>query len=301
MIIPPKSQPDQTIAHSINRSERFRKRTLEIEASPEPGTKRPRHIDMVRRELLSNLSSTHRTNRESLAAPSRETYEVEPAESGNVEIDAETPSVYDQPIGSSQSQDSAFSTSTTLVESVAEPSAAETLRLRLRYAMYKVNTDQIESPISRLEIDVPRSPLKPQLVIRDPPAETMRRFHGLPKKTAHSSSGHRPLQVLEPGPEIRSAPTYGPWEPDRSAQYGPITSPVWSAEKTQGPYYSVSTKPVERTKTSRQCSPSPKRRHAVSQDRDVGSRRPGGAERDITSSAVKGTAADSLLRLGGRA
>lgn len=177
--------------------------------------------------------------------------------------------------------------------------------------MYKVRTDQIESPISRLEIDVPTdspSPTtsKPRLVIRDPPEETMRRFHGLPRKAGRSDdSRQRARQVLEPGPEICSTPKYGPWEADQSCpRYGPIVSPVWGVGSVgHGPYYASTPKPAVMSPSSQQSSPSPEPMYVSPYARGAGSdgKGRGGArdERDLLSSAIKGKAADSLLRLSG--
>lgn len=127
----------------------------------------------------------------------------------------------------------------------------------------------------------------------------MRAFHQSSRKTTHPSSRTERRQVLEPGPEI-SAARYGPWQSDSELRFGPLISPRPEVDQLKGPYYSARKAPAIEETHDRDDDSDEEiedlRLESGHQYRYASGA--SGVERDLTSSVVKGKAADSLLRLG---
>ncbi|KAL9087569.1 MAG: hypothetical protein Q9159_003585 [Coniocarpon cinnabarinum] len=212
-----------------------------------------------------------------------------------------------QQINQPTSQGSAMRTALpTTTEGTSQSSVAELLKTRLRLAAFKVKTDQTNTPLSRLETNQSEATMRPRIQIQDPPECIRQAFQ---RKQARRRS--HPVPSLS-WPAERAQPDQVPGPNGHPGSYHYIKAPLpqpppgtdWTGEDGRVP---ATTEPVPTTPSSAgECSD-------CSDDEDIRdvdalATKAGTAplryapisvqDRDLTSSAVKGQAADSLLQLG---
>ena len=186
---------------------------------------------------------------------------------------------------------------------------AELLQTRLRLAMFKVRTEQTHASFSELEALVPVSPPKERLIIKDPPSKIMRRYRRMIQHTKTRPEKRNSVGLLpafEPTHDINWGDTPTSYEGEHVIDPR-LESP--GAEKSQHARKGGSVESKNQTEIpdrldSRQDSHSysdeehGKDFHLESQVRGGRVHRVMNCDRDLTSSAVKGRAADCLLQLG---
>ncbi|KAL8709188.1 MAG: hypothetical protein Q9220_006068 [cf. Caloplaca sp. 1 TL-2023] len=195
-------------------------------------------------------------------------------ESGNIstqDTGNNTISTYvdSDPEGDTMNTQQTAATELSLSSGISVISHAETLRLRLRFALYKVQTNQIHVPLSQLRFPSQRSHES--------------RIPSTPSSASEGSSKPRllPAAVLEPSQR-----------PNRNARQTQITSSSPASDEDSPPKVEANAVPRPRIRLSQQISSPP--------DSHNGEQGPSQAEdRALNSSAVKGHAAISLLDLRG--
>ncbi|KAL8849244.1 MAG: hypothetical protein Q9221_005774 [Calogaya cf. arnoldii] len=163
-------------------------------------------------------------------------------------------------------------TETSLPSGLSTISRAETLRLRLRVALFKVQTDQTNIPVSQLRLPTssfpelnPSAPSSRRANVEPPrllPAPILRltvQPNGLPQSS----------QMLSSPPETRAG------SPSKAPDSGNFRTPSL---------------PLSKVRLSQQLSSPPNSQNGDVNDRDV-------EDSHLSSSAVKGEAAISLLGL----
>ena len=173
------------------------------------------------------------------------------------------------------------------------------LQLRLRLASYKIRTNQIDIPMDRLQIKTtgnsPRLPVLPR-------ANTSKRRHPLPS-TATTLSNIPNIRLQRPSSANEKSTTDPPQEPDLSSS--PPAPHRSSSNSNHGNSDETDTPPTPPSKdTGDVCDGFatpllPKQRegslHPPLLGTPLGDDRK--SERELTSSVVKGRAADGLLSL----
>jgi hypothetical protein len=149
------------------------------------------------------------------------------------------------------------------------------MRLRLRLAAFKVQSNQMDIPISQLRIKtLPMSPKLPKL----PKLPSLPR----PSATANTSQRRTPLPSAIPEISLQKPSGEGP----RSLIPSSPPPPYRSTDSTASPRKELFATPLLPRQAQGQGLLNPP---------TLGS--PTWKDRDLTSSAVKGKAADSLLSL----
>jgi hypothetical protein len=153
------------------------------------------------------------------------------------------------------------------------------MRLRLQLAAYKVQTNQIDVPMSRLEV----------------------------RSTPSSPHASRPMQVPQPTMSITTAPRQ--LQTSRPSTEMPSSKPISEAQQENRPSIPSSPPPDYETRPTTIYSPRkentipregyntpvlPRQRQSILNPPNLGSPH---ADLDLTSSAVKGNAARDLLML----
>lgn len=176
--------------------------------------------------------------------------------------------------------------------------AAELLRTRLRFAMFKIRTDQTTAPFSKLEICSPAAGPKPRLSVQDPPEETMRAFR---RKTRGRHGPSVASRLLGPIGRIVPGTAHMSHAPQIRTAASACSSPSAPASPQDGEEALPSTENAPATPSSAGGCESRFADHEEPQSNPE-ARRYGPItmhDKDLTSSAVKDRAADSLLQLGG--
>ncbi|KAF2183238.1 hypothetical protein K469DRAFT_711222 [Zopfia rhizophila CBS 207.26] len=200
------------------------------------------------------------------------------------------------------------------------PTKAEKLRLRLQFALYKVRTNQTQTPLAELALPTPEStPSLPSLNAST--ATTI---------TSSAPSSTQPIPDITVSPTLRESVTHVVANIDSSAHYpklagGPVLLPTAYSSRMIHDYHVPSSPPVLHSATvsperlmSPTCvqaeqdfrTPVAKRRRAEEDEEEIDGEREGGVEErlqrlrekrfeegDLTSSVVKGRAASGLLEL----
>lgn len=225
-----------------------------------------------------------------------------------------------------QETQASWSGSSTLVDSVNEPSVrvntlynvfvvadrnemAELLRYRLRFAMSKIRSDQREVSQPSPEPPVASPGPKQPLIIRDPPEKTMRRFRRQRGRVAEPPPTGKQTGLLppfEPDGDLNWAANPGfaqdaQLSGDRNAFSDPAMKSVHSNtyEKPAREIGNVSDSPLLRRSYSSWSEGESEYEPSCDIARNTDLDRVAYQDKDLTSSAVKGRAADSLLQLGG--
>lgn len=170
--------------------------------------------------------------------------------------------------------------------------------------MFKVRTEQTDASISKLEFNLPTSPPKQELVIRDPPEKTMRRYYrkqARQKRCAQTKSTACLLPAFESSFDISTQQEIGN-RLDIRQDFAEINS---RSHSVQGPDYDGEML-TEATPVISHSRDDASTYSGDQSDDEMSSEymRRGRLDRlvcqdtDLTSSALKGRAADSLLQLG---
>ncbi|KAI4268978.1 MAG: hypothetical protein L6R38_007651 [Xanthoria sp. 2 TBL-2021] len=182
-------------------------------------------------------------------------------------------SVYSDMEGDTIDTQQTAATETSLPTGLSTLSRAETLRLRLRVALFKVQTDQTNIPVSQLRL--PKSCL-PEL-----------------NSSAHPSSRRANVQP----PRLLPAPILKPTvRPNGLPQFSqilsspPVTRAGSPAKASDGDIFRTPSLPQSKVQVSQQLSSPPNSQNGDLKETDM-------EDSHLSSSAVKGDAAISLLGL----
>lgn len=171
----------------------------------------------------------------------------------------------------------------------------DTLRLRMKMAMFKVETNQTSLPMSKLRLNSPSAPPTPKetLTIKDPPPRHRKRNR---RSSTHDTRYFGKVANPASPPEDRHC-AFGPWNSGSqdSAVLPPARHPQLDVDERSFPA------PGEKTPSS--SSQYPAEQPSGSLSAPISSEREVIAscvevDANLSSSAVKGRAADSLMRLG---